>query len=183
MSVKIDNMSGSIFTATPSGITRGTTDNSTYAATTNFVKNFASLYLFILATPQTMSLPTLTFSSIYTTLVGFISPQILRGAISIGKATTIIKFFNNTIPVDINYPYVLSSDNTNSQRIQAGYITASSTITAVSTPYVPAGTSNAFATPSIQILCGVQTTNATGFNVRLNAAVSNEVHWILFQTN
>jgi hypothetical protein len=183
MSVIINNMSGTIFTETPNGITTATSDNSTFAATTAFVKNFISSYLVRLTTPQFLTLPTITLSSIYTTFVSFATSPILRGAISIGKAATVIKILNNTIITDTNYPYILSSENTNSQRIQAGYYTSGVIPAPIVTPKVPAGPANAYATPSASLVCGVHTPTGTGFNVYLGTTTSNEIHWILFQTN
>jgi len=180
----MNDMGGTIFTDTPSGITRAVSDNTTFAASTAFVKSFISTYLVPLSSSvYNLTLPTVGFTSVYTRLLSFSTAPTMRGTVSIGGSSTIIKILNNTIPIDANYPYILSSDATNSQRIQAGYYTTTGPVISITTPKSPAGTVNAYATSSINTPCAATTTTAVGFGIYTSSTAINEFYWLMFQTN
>lgn len=192
MSVKINNMANTDFLPfVGSGTAPLVSDNSTLGATTAFIKLFITTYLIPLANTLTITaINLLTFNDArLTVLKGDATTFNIRGNVTLGQSTTTIKAFDTgsggiTFPMNTDYPYILSSSNTNSQRIQAGYITGASTSFSVNTPKLPSGTANAFATPSVSLTSGTANPNGGfGFNIRSSATTSNVYYWILFQTN
>jgi hypothetical protein len=95
MSVKINNMLQTTFVATPDGITKSISDNSTAAATTSFVKSFISTYLIPLANTITLA-STIAFSTIYVNTLRGVSSLTLRGNLSIGGSSTTVRMLGNT---------------------------------------------------------------------------------------
>ena len=95
MSVKINNMSGTIFASTPSGVTKPVGDNTTYAATTAFVKSLIGICINLTATITLFG--SYTFGTVYTNILRGISNLVLAGNVSIGGTTTTLKILNNTI--------------------------------------------------------------------------------------
>lgn len=166
-------------------------DNSIVGATTAFVKSFITTYLIPLADTISITAGIFTFNDVrLNVLKGNVATLNIQGGTNLGQSTTTITAFDSgsggiTFPMDTDYPYILSSLNTNSQRIQAGYITISGvTFSPVNTPILPAGTSNALATPNINMTAGTQAINpAFGFNIRPGTTTSAEFNWIMFQTN
>jgi hypothetical protein len=183
MSVKINDMSGTVFSSTPSGVTRTAGDISSFASTTAFVKSVIATTFIGLGATITL-IGNYIFGTIYANRIQGTSNLTLRGDLSIGGATTTLKILNNTVGLDASYPYVLTSANENSQRIQAGYIAVTSGNNQVNTPVLPTGVSNAYSTSSATgTATGVQITQPTyGFNVRQTPGSSiNIINWICFQ--
>ncbi len=175
MSVKINSMSETTFTATPDGVTKASLNDSVSASTTAFVKTFISTYLIPLASTVTVA-STITFSTIYVTLLKGVSSLTLRGNLSIGGTSTTVNLLGNPINVNTSYPGVLSSLTSGNTKIQAGYSTGGPTGQQVNTPIAPVATSVAY-------VCQYNNNQSTGidnFNTNGFFNRTNTVMWIMF---
>jgi hypothetical protein len=178
MSVKINNMSGTAFTATPSGVTKTVTDNSTLASTTAFVKTYIS-FLIPLADTLTVA-STITFSTIYATLVKGVSSLTLRGNLSVGQASTTVNLLGNPINVSASYPGILTSPTLIGAKIQVGTRFAGGGSSPIGPPISPVAGSIAFSSGSINANNGTMVPSGTGFNLRSNASTFQTSYWIMF---
>jgi len=180
MSVKINKIFGN-FTTTPNGMTIDVNDNSMYAATTSFVKSFISTFLILINTGVNIIAPTTIKSIFVNGIRGNGTTLTLRGNVSLGTATTPVRFLGTQTQVNSDYPYILSCNNTFGQKVQGGYISISSPAPrSIVTPVAPTGTSTAFCTTSVNSVVAVSTTNTYGFDIYPTG--NGETYWLLFQT-
>ncbi len=173
-------MSNATFTVTPIGITKTVSDNSTYASTTAFVKTFISTYLIRLVDTVTIA-STVTFNTIYISVLRGVTSLTLRGNLSIGKASGTVSLLGNTINIDANYPALLSCPNSVGSKIQAGSRFIGGGTQAIVTPIVPnLSTSFAFASAGMDASIGSTPVNSTGFNIRNGNSITGNAYWIMF---
>jgi hypothetical protein len=176
MSVKINSMSGATFTTNIDGITEATTDLSTSASTTAFVKTFLSNCFILLNAVVTIA-TTLTFSTIYLSILKGVSSLTLRGNLSIGKSSIPVSLLGNNINLTNDYPALLTSTSLVGSKIQVGTRPTGPVGVEIVTAIPPVTGSFAYANAVTPFTIGVSGTTATGFLIK---GQNSRGTWIMF---